>query len=212
MLKHTIHAVLAAAALGLSIHAGAALIVDTGVPVPLDPANPLQGDLALDATDWLAGQIQVNNDVVVDSVKAWLNDQGNGGTQFMVALYADSGSNLPGALLETGMGSFSAASGTSAWSGASNLLWTLHAGQKYWVTFESDLSVDGFFGVAPVQAPNPLVRYAFNDGGFLGYQPMTGANTGFGVQVASVPEPESWQLFIAGMALLMMVGRRARTA
>lgn len=210
MFTHTIRTITAAVALALSLDAGAALLVDTGTPVPPDAANPLQGSLAFDATDWLAGQFSVDHDVTVDSVKAWLNDMGNGGTAFTVALYADSGANLPGTLLQSATGTYAGPGGTSSWSGASNLLWNLQAGKTYWVAFESDLAPKSFFGVAPVQAPNPLARYAFNDGGFLGYRPMTGDNTAFGVQINAVPEPETWQMFIAGAAVLVVVARRRK--
>src|ERR1700746_2042312 len=112
MFKKTLIAV----ALLAAAHANAALVVDTGVP------NEAGFPLGLDGNDWLAGQVTFSQALTVNSISAWLNDQGNidsglFGDSFTVALYNNSG-NVPGALVNSATGHFTTTSGNSGWNGA----------------------------------------------------------------------------------------------
>ena len=94
MFKKTVIAV----ALLVTAHANAALVVDTGVP----------NALVLDRNDWLAGQMTFSQALTINSISAWLNDQGNiasgfAGDKFTVALYNNSG-NVPGSLVSRAKG------------------------------------------------------------------------------------------------------------
>lgn len=190
------------AALLFGAQAQAATIVDTGTP----PAGDAFA-LALDSTSWLAGQINIIAATNIHSIQAYVNDLGTGGG-FTIALYGDSASHLPGSLLGSWAATFAAAPGGDGWNGVSGLNVAVAAG-KYWVALEVQ-GADSFSGVAPVSPPSPLAKYTFNDGGIGGYQAMTQT---FGVQVTAVPEPESFAMLLAGLAVLgAAAGRRARLA
>jgi len=167
------------------------------------PTGDLVGGLIVDASNWIAGQISFSQASQIQSIQAYLNDQGNGGGSFTVALYQDSATHLPGSLMKSWSGSFTTASGTSAWNGVSGLNYDIGVG-KYWVAFEIQ-GGDTFGGVAPGTLSDPLAKYAFNAGGYEGYQAMSQT---FGVQVAAVPEPETYALMLAGLGLLATVARR----
>lgn len=177
-------------------HANAASAVNTGTPASSD------FPLSVDGTDWLAGQVSFTAATKITSIQAYLNDLGSGG-DFTIALYADSSKHLPGTLLNSWNASFATASGASDWNGVSNLAYTVAAG-TYWVALEVQGN-NSFSGVAPITPPNPLAKYAFNDGGYSGYQAMSQS---FGVQVATVPEADTYAMLIAGLGLIAAVARR----
>lgn len=200
MLKKTVIAV----ALLATAHAHATLVVDTGVP----------NALVLDGNHWLAGQMTFSQALTINSISAWLNDQGNiasgfAGDKFTVALYNNSG-NVPGSLVSRARGHFTTASGNSGWNGAFNLNWSVGPG-IYWAAFEIGCS-DTFAGIAQTNAPNPLAHYAFNDGS--GYQAFSGSALGVqvGGTVAAVPEPESYALMLGGLGMLGFIARRKKQA
>lgn len=170
----------------------AATTIDTGAP----SGNGFS--LALDSTDWLAGQISFNQASTIQSIKTYLDDNGNGAGSFTIALYLDSASHLPGDLLNSW-----SASGASGWNGVSNMNQAVAAG-SYWVALEIQGS-DTFSGLAPTGVATPLAKYAFNAGGYQGYQSMPDA---FGLQVVAVPEPESYAMLLAGLGLIGFAARR----
>jgi hypothetical protein len=185
-----------AAALLSGAQVQAASIADTGTPS--GNSFPLE----LGGASWLAGQIDVSTATSIQSIQAYLNDMGAGGS-FTVALYGDSAAHLPGNMLGSWAANFATPAGADGWNGVSGLDFAVQAG-KYWVALEVQGS-DTFSGVAPVGAPLPLAKYAFNDGGFAGYQAMPNA---FGVQVTAVPEPEAFAMMLAGLALIGGIARR----
>lgn len=204
MFKQSLYAI----ALMGAVQAQAALVVDTGTPVPVANGYPL----AVDGNDWLAGQVNFNQALVINSIKAYLNDQGNigsgyAGDTFTIALYSDA-ANAPGALIASATGHFTTASGDSGWNGASNLHWAVGPG-TYWAAVEIG-AADTFVGEAPVTAPNPLARYAFNSGGYAGYQVFSGYAAGLQIDATpAVPEPASFAMILAGLGVLgLLVNRR----
>lgn len=181
----------------------ASLAVDTGVPIASNPAQPLMDALSLDGNNWLAGQVNFTSGVKIYAINYWLNDNNSGGGTYTVALYTDS-SNLPGTLVASASGIFDAVdSGVSGWHGAANLGWWVNPG-TYWTAFEVG-STDTFGGLAPISAPFPLARYAFNDGSFAGYV-LT--NAAFGVQVA-LPEPPTFWLLMPVLVGMVCFRKRA---
>jgi hypothetical protein len=167
--------------------------IDTGTPT--GSGFPL----ALDGTDWLAGQISFSQASTIQSIQAYLNDGGNGGT-FTIALYDDTSAHLPGAELVSWS---NISAGTAGWYGVANLNQAVSAG-NYWVALE--VRDNGFNGTADVGVLNPLAKYAFNAGGYQGYEALTGS--AFGLQVTAVPEPESYAMLLAGLGLLGFAARR----
>jgi hypothetical protein len=176
--------------------ANAALAIDTGTPA--DFSSPL----ALDGADWLAGEVSFAQASQIQSISAYVNDMGGAGN-FTVALYSESASSLPDALLNSWTASFTAASNSWAWTGVSNLNQDVAAG-KYWVALEVQGS-DSFVGSAAMSPTAPLAKYAFNDGSYSGYQAMPQS---FGLQVVAVPEPEQLALLLAGLGLIGAIRRR----
>lgn len=183
-----------AAGLMLGMPARAATVADTGTP----PGTGLP--LGLDATQWLAGQVTVASATVLDTISAFVNDQGGRGS-FTVALYTDSPGHLPGTLINSWSASFITASNAGGWNGVSGINQSVSSG-TYWVAFEVQGS-DSFAGVVPVTPPSPLVNYAFNPGS--GYVAMADS---FGVQVTAVPEPEVIAMLLAGLILVQRSAAR----
>lgn len=184
-----------------ALPAQAALAIDTGVPTDTSRA------LAVDGTDWIAGEVAFASPSVIQGIQAYLNDNWGGGS-FTLALYGETATGKVGALLQSWSASFGTASGAAGWNGVSGLNYGVAAG-KYWVGVEVQ-GGDSFSGFAPETPPAPLAKYAFNDGSYAGYQPMSAS---FGLQVSAVPEPASLAMMLAGLGLVAGAGvRRGRLA
>ena len=189
--------------LALAGSAQAALVVNTGTPDG-------SGALAVDGSDWLAGEITLAAPSSINSINTYL-DQGNVGDTFTLAVYADQG-GTPGSQLFSEQTSYNG----SGWNGISNLGWNVSGG-NYWVAVEvrSDAfgnPLDSFAGVATTSVPSPLEATAFNSGSFAGYQ-VTAQPLAFGLQVdatSAVPEPEVDALLIGGVLLLGLARRGSR--
>jgi hypothetical protein len=177
--------------------ANAAPVIDTGTPT--DFSSPL----SLGGSSWIAGEINFAQASQIQSIGAYVNDMGYGGT-FTIALYNETASHLPDAAspLNSWTATFSGASSGWDWTGVSNLNQAVAAG-KYWVALEVQGS-DTFSGSAAAAA-TPLAKYAFNDGGYAGYQAMSQS---FSLQVTAVPEPEQLALMLAGLGLIGATLRR----
>jgi hypothetical protein len=180
--------------------AHAATVVDTGTP---DNTGSL---LLLDGNDWLAGQVTFNQDLQINSVQVYLDDLFGVGGNFNVALYSDNGNKI-GSQLFSDVATY----GSTGWNGLSNLNWAVSSG-KYWVGIEVDAASSTNL-VAPQFVTNQLANTAVSwDGGSsYTYRNVSGtglnSNLSFGLQIAAVPEPETYAMFLLGLGL---VGLRAR--
>ena len=194
----------AALLLAVASSAHATRVVDTGTP-----NNGEVGAYTFDATDFYAGQVTFASNARIDAVFEHILG-GTAGETFTIALYDDNASQLPGALLQTVTATF----GSDGWNGASALSgWNVSAG-SYWIALE--LGFDDTLGQGSITGalldrgvPSPLAHTAFNPGG--GYQP---GQLDFGLRVdatvASIPEPETYLMMVAGLAAITAAGRRRR--
>ena len=184
-------------------HAKAALVVDTGTPT-----GGTVGALLLDSSNSFAGQVNFSLASQINSISSYLDDLGNGGGSFSVALYSDN-SNKVGSQLYSASATFSSV----GWNAASNLNWAVDSG-NYWVAVEVTDGSSNF--VAPLGAPTLLAHTAYNDGTYFansGYNTTNNALS-FGLQVdatvAAVPEPGEWVLMLSGFALLGFIAIRRK--
>jgi hypothetical protein len=185
-----------------SVHA--TRVVDTGAP-----NGSAVGAYAFDATDFYSGQVSFASNARIDDVFAHILG-GTAGETFTIALYDDNASQLPGTLRQSVTATF----GSDGWNGASSLSgWNVTAG-NYWIALE--IGFDDTLGQGSLTGalldrgvPSPLARTAFNPGS--GYQ---AAQLDFGLRVdatvASVPEPETYLLMVAGLAAVTTTARRRR--
>jgi hypothetical protein len=182
--------------------AQAATVVDTGTP------NNHGASLALDSTNWLAGQVTFNQALQITSVQVYLDDIFGDGGNFNLALYSDNGNNMIGGQLYTGVATYE----STGWNGLSNLNWAVSSG-KYWVGIEVDADSSTNL-LAPQYVANQLTNTAFSpDGGYsYSYRNISGtgvnSNLSFGVQVAAVPEPETYAMLLVGLGLMGFWARR----
>jgi hypothetical protein len=183
-------------------HAKAALVVDTGTPT-----GGIVNSLLLDGSNSYAGQVNFSLASQINSISSYLDDLGNGGGSFSVALYNDN-SNKVGSQIYSASATFS----NVGWNAASNLNWAVDSG-NYWVAIEVSDGLSNF--VAPLGAPTLLAHTAYNDGTYnanSGYNTYNGLSFGLQVDaaVAAVPEPGEWALMLAGFSLLGFVAIRRK--
>lgn len=168
--------------------AQAAYVVDTGTPGGLN-LWALYPDQSLGATFSLGAA------TVVTAIEGYIDPSGGGGT-VNVDLYSG---GVPGGVpmfLTSGL-----VSGLESWKVFGGLNWALAAG-TYTVAFStaSDFSMRNG---AP-SALNP--EWFTGSGDWYQYD-----DTDIGVRVAAIPEPETYALMAAGLALVAGMARRRRS-
>ena len=173
-------------------------IVDTG------PGGPIIGGTSFGSFQWVAAEFSITDPYSVTDVHAWIGSV-TGGTA-TAALYTDSG-GIPGTELFSS--AFTVAAGVNDWYGQSGLDWGVTAG-TYWVAFEVRPENSLPHGVFPAFFPEPLDTYAINFGS--GY--LLEEDAAFGVRVlgtvAAIPEPETYAMLLAGLAVLGFASRRRK--
>ena len=174
----------------------------------LPMGNALFGYSSPGYFQYWAGEFTLTNAYTIDSVSGWMGGMAIGGID--IKLYADGG-EVPGAELFSQ--SFVAATYTSdpRWENFQGLNWSVGAG-TYWVAFEPqplDMYGSGFSTTMLVGAPSPLSGYAISNDVSPGYRAENGFTLGFRVEgtAAAVPEPESYALMLAGLALVAGIAR-----
>ena len=184
--------------------AHAATVVDTGMP------NNTGSQLLLDSNDWLAGQVTFNQALQINSVQVYLDElYPSSGGSFNISLYQDNGNNKIGNQLFSDVASY----GSTGWNGLSGLNWAVSSG-KYWVGIEVVDPISSTNLVAPQFVANQLANTAFssNGGSSYSYRNISGtglnSNLSFGLQIAAVPEPETYAMLLLGLGLMGLRARR----
>lgn len=156
-----------------------------------------------------AGEFTLTNASTIQSVSGWMGGMAIGGME--VKLYADGG-NVPGAELFSQTFEMTTYTADPRWENFQGLNWNV-AADTYWVAFEPlpmDEFGSGFNTTMLVGAASPLSNYAIWNEGMPGYSNQNGNTLGFRVEgtLAPVPEPESYALMLAGLALVAGIARR----
>jgi len=154
---------------------------------------------------WLAQQFTVNSGVTITGVQGWIGTQDYGaGGDLLIALYGDSGSGTPGALLDSTTLAV-ADNVPMGWLGQSGLSWGIGQG-NYWIAFEA-VGNSSFRGVMNYPADFPLANGAYSQNAGANWTSY-GLQTGLRVDGATpVPEPST---VLAGLAALGFTGWIAR--
>jgi hypothetical protein len=184
-----------------SISAHATTVVDTGTPNGI-----AVGAYALDASNFVAGQVSFAQGVEINAIRTHVLG-GSVGDTFSLRVYTDGATHLPGSLLYVAQATL----GAEGWNGLTGLSgWALTAG-TYWVGVEVRALDNVSTGLLDRGAPLPLQRSAFDDGS--GYV-ATAAPISFGLRidatVAAVPEPAEWMFMVVGLLGLLALARARR--
>lgn len=207
--------------------ARAQFIIDTGpgssnpigfaVQGPDSPFGPL-------GTSSLAGEFTLNQSATISSVQGWI-DTTPGWFDVPEPLHASIYSNVTNPYAGTGPGELLDTAGFNlppclspaqadclpSWNGPSDLGWKLPAG-TYWIVFQG---IDGDTGAGemPSGPLAPLANYEFLGGGNQFWSELAAP---IGVRIAgtlttSVPEPDTFGLFVCGLARLLVLCARRNT-
>jgi hypothetical protein len=186
--------------------AHATYIVNTGTP------DVISGNAWLTSNTYYAGEFTVANPTTINSIEGYLRTEwfGEGNVQF--ALHnTNASTNTPSdVLFSTTQHYVYGSSSALNWHGVSDLGWSLTAG-TYWVSLTPDRS---FYGSMPIGSPSPLSNYAQGD--IYNNWVSTGSSPGVGIRVdasptvATVPEPETYAMLLAGLGLMGAVARRRK--
>ena len=174
----------------------AGYIVDTGTPV-------IQHEWDFDSGQYFAGEFSLAQATTITSIEGFLTNFASEPGNVVIAIHSSAG-NTPGGIVQSTTTTIGG-SAPFAWYGASNLNWSLAAGD-YWASFRPDSAI---FGTMPGIAPNPLSNYAQASGAYEWEQansPGYFAHLELGIRIAGessatltlVPEPTS--LALAGLA------------
>lgn len=181
--------------------ASANFVIDTGTPI----AN----DIQLSKSQSLAGYFTLTSALEVSSVEGFISGLDSIGT---ITIYSDA--STPAASNALFSADFAILSSAGAWQGVFGQHWQLDAG-SYWVGFSNSGNGNFMKGFAPT----PLPQYAFSTGSIWTLNNPANAASAIGVRidgnrfVATVPEPASWTMMIAGFGAIggMLRTRRRKT-
>jgi hypothetical protein len=210
--KHPIKAAAAMAVMAtLSTQAHALDLINTQPPTSGAGLNEIS------SVSWLADKFVVSGPMLINSIEAFVtsNDSGNdAGKTFTLALYSDSGLNLPALDWNSAShGQLAQAEVTynvDGWNGVSGLNWSLGQG-NYWLAIEQYGSGNEANSLlAPTSATPSALAVAFYDG--VSYR-ATGLSDTFGLRITAtpaVPEASSISLALVSLGLIGVVARRRR--
>jgi hypothetical protein len=185
--------------------AKAVYVVDTG-PGP-GPDTALSG-IALGSTEWLAGEIILDQPYTITGVEGWMIPADGAGTlPITIVMYTDGG-EIPGTEIFSANFSIDS-SGSVGWYGVSGLVWDITAG-SYWVSFEPRQCISPCTPLndqALVYGPatTPLENYAFNE--VLNGVWLEEDTLGMGIRVSAIPVPTALWLFVSGLLGLVGISR-----
>lgn len=206
MLRSVLAVAMAFAA--LSGAARATTLFDSGTPPVAPGANCLCSD------QWLAGELQFNSSVDIDTIEA----QVFGTDDLFVVVYADDGSAAghPGTELFSDSVTVNAPEDAPEFVGVSNIGLALGPG-KYWFAFESILGSNtfggGVYSGAQKQTAWEITRPSdgWSDPQTAAYGLLITGEGRHGLSVGVVPEPTAWALMVVGLGFVGAGLRRQRT-
>lgn len=172
----------------------------------VDTGAPLANDIQLSKSQSLAGYFTLTSALEVSSVEGFISGLDSVGT---ITIYSDAA--VPAASNALFSASFAILASPGAWQGVFGQKWQLNAG-SYWVGFSNAGNGNFMKGFAPA----PLPQYAFSTGSAWTLNDPSSAASAIGVRidgnrfVASVPEPASWALMIAGFGAIGGLSRNRR--
>lgn len=174
----------------------------------VDTGTPLANDMQLSKSQSLAGYFTLTSALEVSSVEGFISGLDSVGT---ITIYSDAA--VPASSNALFSASFAILSSTGAWQGVFGQKWQLDAG-SYWLGFSNSGNGNFMKGFAPT----PLPQYAFSTGSIWTLDDPSSAASAIGVRidgnrfVATVPEPASWTMMIAGFGAIggMLRNRRRK--
>jgi hypothetical protein len=181
-------------------------IVDTGA------SDDKSGSALLLSSSYYAGQFSVANATTINSIEGYFRTEWFGGGYVQFAVHNTNGNTPSNVLFSASDYYVYGSSSALNWHGVSSLGWSLAAG-TYWVSLTPDRS---FYGSMPIGSPAPLSNYAigdnYNNWVSTGSAPSVGIRVDASPTVATVPEPETYAMFLAGLGLMGGFARRRNQA